>query len=451
MHSEIFETLSPTKLLIRCAVPAMITMVFGALYQIADGLFVGRFIGGDALAAVNLIMPILMISFALSDTIAAGASVRISILLGQKQCEEASQVFSFTLKIIFLLSCLLGIIGFFFAEAFLHMLAPGASEDAIQYGITYIRVYAVFAPALFISFATDNFLRVCGKERWSMWLGIGSQCLNILLDVILIVFLHQGVWAAAFTSCLAMALTSLLSLWSFRGKRLDLFYTKKNISLTSFLRIIVNGSSAFFGNMATSILSIIYNFFLLAYGGTTAVAAFSVIMYVDSIIGMMVFGLSSSLQPAISYCYGAGQIEKVKAIFRRILLSAIALSLLSMLFMLFAGPYVAPLFIKPEETELLALSIVGMKLFAFSYLSGWVDVCFSSFFTALERPMRSLITSLFGTLLFPVFFLYLLTPSWHLNGVWLTPLMAGTASAGLTLLLAWRMKLPKESLESESE
>lgn len=444
MDSEIFEKLSPTKLFFRCAIPSMITMTFGALYQIADGLFVGRFIGEDALAAVNLIMPIIMIVFAFSNMIATGASVRISVLLGEKDRERASGIFSFTVKFIFLMSCVIGIIGFALAEIFVRLLAPGATEQAIEYGITYIRMYAVFAPLVPIYFATDNFLRVCGKEKLSMWLGIITQGFNIVLDVILIAFLRQGIWAAAFTSCLAMALGSVITLWMFRGRRMDLYYTRKNISASAFFRILANGSSEFFSNISMSVMSIVYNFFLLKYGGTTGVAAFSVIMYVDSIIGMLVFGLCDSLQPAISYCYGAGLYDKVKAIFKRIIFGAIILSTASMLFMLFAGRYVAPLFVKPEDKELLSVSIVGMKLFSFSYLTGWVDMCFSSYFTALERPFRSLLTSFFGTLVFPIIFLFILTPGWQLNGVWLSAFVSCTASAILTIVLAITMKFEQE-------
>lgn len=446
MDSEIFEKLSPTKLLIRCAIPSMITTAFGALYQIADGLFVGRFIGGDALAAVNLIMPIIMMAFALSDMIAAGTSVRISILLGEKKREEASQAFSTAIKSIFLVSLFLGIIGFFFAEQILRFIAPGASEQAIGYGITYIRIYSAFAPIMSISFATDNFLRVCGKEKHSMWIGIGSQSLNIILDVILIAILGQGVWAAAFTSCVAMTLSALVTLWMFRGKRMDLYYTKKNISMAALTRILANGSSEFFSNVSMSVMSIVYNFFLLKYGGTTAVAAFSVIMYVDSFVGMMSFGLCGSMQPAISYCYGAGLLKKVKAIFKRVVFGALLLSGLSLLFMMFAGPYVAPFFVKPGEAELLKVSIAGMKLFSISYLTGWVDMCFSSYFTALERPCRSLLTSFFGTLVFPIAFLFILTPVLQLNGVWLTAIASGTASAMLTVILVMTMK-PKEPMK----
>ena len=440
MDSEVFEKLPPTKLFFRCAVPSMITMAFGALYQIADGLFVGRFIGGDALAAVNLIMPIIMIVFGFANLIATGASVRIAVLLGEKNREESSRVFTFTLKVIFLISCLLGVLGLLFAEAFVRFLAPGATEQAIEYGITYTRVYAAFAPLLLIYHATDNYLRVCGKEKISMWLSVGTQAFNIVLDVILIVFLGQGVWAAAFTSCLAMALGSVITLFMFRKKRMDLYYSKGRIKRTVFLRILANGSSEFFSSISMSIMSIVFNFFLLKYGGTTAVAAFSVIMYVDSIVGMLVFGMSDSLQPAISYCYGAGLMDKVKAIFRRVILGAVVLSAASLLFMFFAGQYVAPLFVKPEDTELLKVSIIGMKLFSFSYLTGWVDMCFSSYFTALERPARSMLVSFFGTLIFPIVALFTMAPFLELNGVWLSSFVSCTASAVFTIILALTMK-----------
>ena len=192
-----------------------------------------------------------------------------------------------------------------------------------------------------------------------------------------------------------------------------------------------------------SLMSIVFNFFLLKFGGTTAVAAFSVIMYVDSIVGMLVFGMTDALQPAISYCYGAGLMDKVRAIFRRIVCGAIVLSVASWLFMMFAGRYVAPLFVKPEDTELLQVSIIGMQLFSLSYLTGWVDMCFSSLFTALERPLRSLTTSVVGTLIFPIAALFILTPFLELNGVWLSALASCSASALFTLALYFTMQEKK--------
>ena len=165
-------------------------------------------------------------------------------------------------------------------------------------------------------------------------------------------------------------------------------------------------------------------------------AAFSIVMYVDSIVGMLNFGICDSLQPAISYCYGAGLMSRMEAIFKRVLMASVITSVFAFLFMLLAGPYVAPVFIKPGDDELMKVSLRAIRIFSFSYLAGWIDMCFSSYFTALDRPMRSLIVSLFGTLFFPIVFLFILTAVWGLNGVWLMSCAAAVASGILTLILA---------------
>ena len=440
MDSAVFEQLSPTKLFFRCAVPSMISMAVGSLYSIADGVFVGRFIGEGALAAVNLVMPLIMILFALSNMIATGASVRISMLLGQKDRDGACLTFTFSVKIIAAISIVLGIVGFAFAEPIVRLLGRGASAEAIRYGVEYLKVHAVFMPLLPLCFATDNFLRVCGKEKLSMALTVSSQLLNILLDVILIGILHQGIWAAAFTSCVSMALVSVITLLLFAGKKFDLYYVKGFVPPRQFLKIAFNGSSEFFGNIANSIMSLVLNFFLLHYGGTTAVAAMSVVMYADGIIGMLIFGMCDALQPAISYCYSAKQIKKVRAIERRVLGAAALLSLAALLFMRYAGRFVAPLFVKTEDVALFEVSLAAMRLFSLSYLFGWVDMCLSSYFTALEKPMLSLLLSFAGTLVFPIGCLALMSPVWGITGVWLMPAVSGFLSAMTALLLYLRIR-----------
>jgi Na+-driven multidrug efflux pump len=197
-------------------------------------------------------------------------------------------------------------------------------------------------------------------------------------------------------------------------------------------------------------MSVIMNLFLLKYGGTTAVAAFSIVMYVDSIVGMFNFGICDSLQPAISYCYGAGLTERRKAVFRCVLLASLSTSLLAFVFMRFAGPYAASIFIQGEDSELMRVSITAVRIFSYSYLFGWIDMCFSSYFTALDQPVRSLLLSVFGTLIFPVIFLYVLTSFWQLNGVWLMSVTAAFASAVLALLLAGTLKEEEGHMEENA-
>ena len=440
MNADSFASLSPTKLFFRCALPAVVVSVFGALYSVVDGIFAGRYLGEDALAAINLIMPVIMIVEAISNMVAAGASVNVSILLGKQQREAASRVFSFSVKFILLFSCVVSLLGFFFARPFVNLISHGASAEAVRYSIQYLKIYAAFGPLIPVFFATDNYLRVCGKQKLSMIISITTQLLNVVLDFVFIVILHQGVRATAAASCISVILGSVWTLILFSGKRMDVYYTKKNILSSQFFHILANGSSEFFSNIAVSVMSVIMNLFLLRYGGTAAVAAFSIVMYVDSIIGMMNFGICDSLQPAISYCYGAGLWDRLKEIFKRVVIASVILAVISFLFMYLAGPYAAAIFIKPGDGALLAISKTAVRLFSFSYLAGWIDLCFSSYFTALDRPVRSLLVSVFGTLVFPIVFLVILSSVLGLNGVWLMASAASAASGILTLIFVKTLK-----------
>lgn len=437
-NTFMFEKMQPTKLFIKCAIPATLSMIFSGIYSIADGIFVGRCIGSDALAAVNLVMPLIMISFALAEMIAVGSSVQIAMLLGQKEKELADRTFSVCIKVILGISVIIGLIFFFLSKPILTLM--GTEGKALQYGIEYIRVYAVFSPLIIVYFAADNYLRICGKQNYSMALNIVTSVLNIVLDFLLLVVWKQGVWAAAFTSCISIALGTVMALCPFFRNKLELKFVKGWISAKQFVKLVANGSSEFFANIASSIFSFILNIVLLSIGGATAVAAMSVVMYVESIASMMISGMSDSMQPAISYCHGAGLKKRVYALEKRVLVSAAVLSLTACLLLRYGGAWVVPFFVKSDETELLALSIHAMSLYALSYLVNWVDGCLSGYLTALGQAGRSFIVSIMGTLVLPLVGLAVLAPPLGLAGVCLMPLFAGVLSAVLSLVLVLTIK-----------
>lgn len=437
-NTFMFEKMQPTKLFIKCAIPAALSMIFSGIYSIADGIFVGRCIGADALAAVNLVMPLIMISFALAEMIAVGSSVQLAMLLGQKEKELSNRTFSVCIKVILGISVIIGLIFFFLSKPILMLM--GTEGMALQYGIEYIRVYAVFSPLIIVYFAADNYLRICGKQNYSMALNIVTSVLNIILDFLLLVVWKQGVWAAAFTSCISMALGTVMALCPFFRNKLELKFVKGWISAKQFVKLVANGSSEFFANIASSIFSSILNIVLLSIGGATAVAAMSVVMYVESIASMMISGMSDSMQPAIGYCHGAGLKKRIYALEKRVLVSAAVLSLTACLLLRYGGAWVVPFFVKSDETELLALSIHAMSLYALSYLVNWVDGCLSGYLTVLGQAGRSFIVSIMGTLVLPLVGLAVLVPPLGLAGVCLMPLFAGVLSAVLSLVLVLTIK-----------
>ena len=286
----------------------------------------------------------------------------------------------------------------------------------------------------------DNFLRVCGRQKTCMVLNISCQLLNVLLSYLLIAVFGLGMAGAALGSCIAIAAGSAASLALFATGRLDVAFTREGIPFRLLLRILANGSSEFFGSLSVSVTIVIMNTYLLRLGGTTAVAAFSILSYVDSMVGMITFELSEALQPTISYCYGAKLFERMKMILRRVLLASCALGVSSFLLMFFAGTQIASLFIRPEDAELMVQSSSAMKIFAFSYIIGWVDAALASYFTAIDKPLRSLVVSVFGTFIFPLAFLALLSVPWGLDGVWLMAPAATSSSALLALGCLLTMK-----------
>lgn len=428
-HQVMFEQLSPNRLFLRCAVPSMISMAVTSLYTVADGIFVGRYIGADALAAINLVMPFIMISFALSDMVAAGSSVQIAIRLGEKKEGEACRIFSFCSLLIFGISCVVGVVAYLCAGPLVRLM--GADETVTALAVEYMRVYAVFSPLIMIFFALDNYLRICGKVRYSMLMNVFMALANIALDALFIVVFRWGIGAAALASSISLAAGTIIGFVPFLSRKLPLKLVRGGISLRLTGNILANGSSEFFSNISGSALMVIMNTVLLHLAGAAAVAAFSIVMYIDSIVKSLLFGMADSLQPAVSYNYGAGDRKRMFAIEKRLLLAGALLSILVLIGIQVGGEGLIPLFLEGGDDMLLEMSLRAMRLFSFAYLVCWFGIIISSFFTALNRPMFSLAVAFGQTLVFPLLCLSVLPWIWGLDGVWLTSLVSGM----LTLLL----------------
>ena len=434
MNEQAYGSAPILKLFFKCTLPAMVGMGFSAVYSVIDGIFVGHYIGQEALAAVNLVMPMVMIIAAVADMIATGSSVRVSILLGQDKKEEASRVFSVCLAFITVISTLFGLLGFFLAEPLIRLM--GAKGLTAEYAVQYLRVFSLFMPLCSIYFSTDNYLRDCGKVRLSMVINIVCSVLNIVLDALFIVVWHKGLWAAALASCISMTVGAVWSLITFSAKKLPLKLTKGRISVKQMLTIIANGSSEFFVSMAGSLFAIIISIVLLKLGGSTAVAAVSIVEYIASLTGMVIYSMSDALQPAISYCFGAGLLPRMRKMQRVVMSAAAILSLFAMLFLLFGGKLLLPLFVKDGDVALYDMSLRAMRFYALSYLVSWVEMTLAGYLTALETPWHSLAISLLGTFVFPLVFLAILVPLWQLDGVWVLNFVSSVFSAVVAVAIA---------------
>ncbi len=207
--TSLFAKTPPLKLFFLASIPGAIGMLASALYQTVDGIFVGQFLGSTAFSALNLAMPFVIINFALADLVGVGSSVPISVALGRKQPQEANNIFTCACLLIVAAGLLTGIL--FYAAAPLLIDLMGADGEFAQLAVEYLRVYALCSPVTTIIFAMDNYLRICGYIRGSMFLNIFMSILSAGLEFLFLGVLHWGIWAAALATCSGMAISVLIA------------------------------------------------------------------------------------------------------------------------------------------------------------------------------------------------------------------------------------------------
>lgn len=435
MNQEQFGTMEPKKLFVKLAIPSLISMLFSSLYMMADGIFVGKIIGSKALAAINLVFPIIMILFAVGDMIASGASVKIGIKLGEKNEKEASEIFSVALLFIFILNIIFAIIGLIFAKDIIFILIKDKELANLAYKFAY--VFILFLPIIAPFFAIDNYLRICGKANMSMWINIGVSVLNIILDAIFIGYLKLGIEYAALASSLSMSIGTLILIYPFITKKVALRFTKPKIKIKEMLGIIYNGSSEFFSNISGSVMSIIMNSFLLHYGGAVGVAAYSIVMYIESLIVPMLFGMIDAVQPVFSYNYGAKNNKRIMTFFKITCTVALSISIVTMI-IIFAFPdFLVRLFSSESDIAVIDMAKKALLLYAPSYLFTWFIMTVSGVLTGLEKATESIVLMSAESIILPLLSTLVLTQFVGVYGIFVTPTISGAVSVVVAFIL-WR-------------
>lgn len=441
MNQEQFGTMEPKKLFVKLAIPSLISMLFSSLYMMADGIFVGKIIGSKALAAINLVFPIIMILFAVGDMVASGASVKIGIKLGEKNEKEASEIFSVALLFIFILNIIFAIIGLIFTKDIIFILIKDKELANLAYKFAY--VFILFLPIIAPFFAIDNYLRICGKANMSMWINIGVSVLNIILDAIFIGYLKLGIEYAALASSLSMSIGTLILIYPFITKKVVLRFTKPKIKIKEMLGIIYNGSSQFFSNISGSIMAIIMNSFLLHYGGAVGVAAYSIVMYIESLIVPMLFGMIDAVQPVFSYNYGAKNNKRIMTFFKITCTVALSISIVTMIIIFVFPDFLVRMFSSESDIAVIDMAKKALLLYAPSYLFTWFIMTVSGVLTGLEKATESIVLMSAESIILPLFSTLVLTQLIGVYGIFITPTISGAVSIVVSIIL-WRKCIKSE-------
>ena len=410
------------KKLIRFTIPTIIMMIFTSIYGVVDGIFVSNCVGSDAFAAVNLIMPALMIFGSIGFMIGTGGSALISKTIGQGEKEKANKYFSMLIYLLIVITLIFTIIGIVFIEPVSKLL--GANETMLEYCVTYGRTVLIFLVAFVLQNAFQSFIIVAEKPTLGLIITIIAGITNMLLDFLFMYVLKIGVFGAALATGISQIIGGIIPFVYFiRKNSSPLKLTKTKFEWKAILQACANGSSEMVTNLSLSLVNMLFNMQLMNYAGADGVVAYGIIMYVGFIFIGTYLGYSIGTAPIIGYNYGAGNTDELKSLLKKslklIFITAIVMTAVAELF----SKSLASIFVS-YDIELLKMTTRAIRLYALSYLISGFNIFSSSFFTALNNGVVSAAISFFRTLVFQIVMIFVLPLILGLDGIWLSVVFA---------------------------
>ena len=426
--------------LLRFTGHSIMTMIFTSIYGIVDGFFVSNYAGAVPFAALNLVMPLLMMIAAFGFMFGAGGVALVSLKLGQKKRREANEIFSLITYALLALGVTLSLIGYVMAPAAATLL--GATEDLLPHSILYARISMISITAFMLQHFFQSFLIAAERPRMGFLITLAAGLVNMVLDFVFVAGLGMGLAGAAWATVVSELIGGLIPLLFFLlPNRTSLRLGRTRWNPRALTKTCSNGSSEFLSNAAASIVGMLYNRQLLNYMGTNGIAAYGVIMYVNFIFVGIFFGYAMGVSPVISYQYGARNREELTNLFRRSLVLVSGASLILTLFAeLFAG-LLARIFVGYDPV-LYELTVYGMRVYDLAFLFMGLNVFGSALFTALGNGKLSALLSLVRSVLLQVLLILFLPLLLGGRSLWMIAVLVelGTLLLTCTMVIRSRFK-----------
>ena len=418
--------------LLRFTVPSVIMMIFSSIYGVVDGLFVSNFAGKIPFAAINFIMPYLMILSAGGFMLGTGGSAFISRLLGEGKPEEARGVFS----LVIFVTILGGFIIVLFGQIFLRPVARllGAHDVMLDSAVAYGRIVLCGGIFFMLQMEFQSLFSTAEKPGLGLAVTVTAGVLNIVLDAVLIAGFHMGLVGAAAATTVSMSVGGIVPVLYFAlWRKGTLYLVRPSRNIGALRQICANGVSEMVTNISLSLVSMLYNVQLLAVAGANGVAAYGVLMYAGTVFLSAFTGYSLGAAPIVGFHYGAGNRDELKNLLKKSagIIAGFA-GAMTALSLALAVPLAAVF--TAYDRDLYEMTVHGFMIYSLSFLLSGIPIFCSSFFTALSNGKVSALISFLRTLVFQIGFVLLLPGLLGLNGVWLS-VVAAEIPASITAVL----------------
>lgn len=424
-----------SKLLLDMSIPAILSMLVAAIYNIVDRIFIGR-INPLGLTAIGITMPFQVVQMAFILLIGVGGSTLISIKYGEKKYDSAEKILYNSLVLIIISELIISLVCIIFMDPIFDLM--GVSKDVYGYAKDYIWIILIGGVPGLTGYCLNNSVRSLGHAKESMIIVMVSSILNIILDALFIFIFKWGVRGAAIATVISQTMVTVFVLYFFiKAEDIPIKFRKKNASfdLKAVWEIFQNGLPNFYMNLFGTIVSIILNRFIIDFGGDYHLASVTIISSVSLFITMIIYGISQGAQPLIGYNFGA---NKYHRIVETVKLSSGVIVAISSLFLIFIEFY-PKLFVYPYTSDTRLLDITGhnIRIYLLGITFVGIHSIATTYFQSIRRPkISSLLYILrYGGILIPL--LYIVPKIIGINGVYLSNALSDTISGVVALIFLY--------------
>ena len=409
------------KRILKVTIFPIIMMIFTSLYSIVDGLFISNFANKSSFAAVNLVMPFLMIIGSIGFMMGAGGTALVSRYLGQRDQEKANNSFSLIVYATIVMGLVISLLGFFFIVPIIKALGSinnETSPEMVSEAITYGRIIICFLVFFMLQHLFQSFFLVAGKPKLGFFVILAGGITNIILDALFIGVFRWGVVGAATATSIGYIITSTISVLYFIIKRNGVIRLgKASFKMKPILRSAYNGLSEFISNISMSVVSVVYNIQLLRLYGENGVAAYGIIMYVSFVFIAIFIGYSIGVAPYVGFNFGAENHKELRNILKKSLIIIFITGIIMMTISLLTAPTFSSFF-SNGNADLNELSATAMRICSLCFLFAGFSIFTSSFFTALNNGTISAAISMLRTLVFQITFVFVIPLIIGSIGIW---------------------------------
>lgn len=421
------------KKLLRFTLPSIAMMIFTSIYSVVDGYFISNYTGVTSFAAVNLVIPIIMVLSSIGFMFGTGGSALVARMMGEGNAHQANQTFSLIILASALISVLLSVLGIFLIEPVARAL--GAEGELLSEAVLYGRICMLSIPAFMLQVEFQSFMVTAEKPQMGLMVTAVAGVTNMILDAVLVASLNLGVVGAAVATGTSQLVGGIIPLIYFiRPNKSALRLVRPVFRPKAIGKVCVNGSSEFMSNVSMSVVSMLYNVQLLKYAQENGVAAYGTLMYVGMIFAAVFMGFSIGSAPVISYHYGAQNTSELKSLrkksFRIIGVFAIAMFAVSEL----SAPVLSQIFVG-YDAELLELTREAFRIYSLSFLFMGFAIFTSGFFTALNDGLTSALISFLRTMVFQIASVLVLPMIFGVLGIWLSIVVAEVMAVAISAVM----------------